>query len=169
MAILAREPESKFTPAPEGLFLGVCCDVVDLGQKDMGFGPKHMVEIWWQLDERNPENGRRFTVKKLYSLSLHEKATLRKDLELWRGRKFTREELDGFDLEKLIGVTCQVQTIHKVSDDGKTFCNVAAVISARGQKLSVDDFTRHKDRAQAHGVQGAPIDSAEDDDESIPF
>lgn len=168
MPIYAREPESKFTPAPEGLFLATCVDVVDLGLMDDGFGEKHKIELWWQLDERNPETGRRFTVRKRYTSSLHEKATLRKELEMWRGRKFSKDELAGFDLEKLINVSCQVQTIHKVTDDGKVYCNVAAVVTARGQKLTAEDFTRHKDRAQQHGVTGAPVDDSEVDDD-IPF
>jgi len=167
MAILTREPESKFTPAPEGLFLAVACDVVDLGMVDDGFGMKHKVEIWWQLDERNPETGARFTVRKRYTNSLHEKASLRKDLEMWRGRKFTPEELRGFDLEKLIGVPCQIQTVHKVTDDGKVFCNIGAVITARGQKLTVQDFTRHKDRAQTGATSGTQQEDIDDD--SIPF
>jgi len=167
MAILTREPESKFTPAPEGLFLAVACDVVDLGMVDDGFGTKHKVEIWWQLDERNPETGTRFTVRKRYTNSLHEKASLRKDLEMWRGRKFTPEELRGFDLEKLINVPCQVQTVHKVTDDGKTFCNIGAVITARGQKLTIEAFTRHKDRDVA--PKGVAAHDEEEDFDHVPF
>jgi hypothetical protein len=166
MPITAREPESKFTPAPEGLFLSVCCDVVDLGMVDDGFGIKHKVEIWWQLDERNTETGARFTVRKRYTNSLHEKAALRKDLEMWRGRKFNAEELRGFDLEKLLGVPCQLQTVHKTTDDGKTFCNVGAVITARGQRLEVEAFTRHKDRQPA---SNGPSHSSPVDDDPIPF
>lgn len=170
MAIFAREPETNFVPAPEGLFLAACCDVVDLGMLDDGFGEKPKVEIWWQLDERNPETGKRFTVRRRYTLSLHEKATLRKELEMWRGRKFTKDELAGFDLEKLIHVSCQVQTIHKVTDDGKTYCNVAAVVTARGQTLTVEAFTRHKDREQAHGLGGdTTSDAGGYDDSDIPF
>lgn len=170
MSIFAREPETKFTPAPEGLFLAACCDVVDLGTLDDGFGEKPKVEVWWQIDERNPETGKRFAVRKRYTLSLHEKATLRKELEMWRGQKFTKEQLAGFDLETLVGVSCQVQTIHKVTDDGKVYCNVAAVVTARGQKLTVEGFTRHKDREQAHGLGGDTKTNAEvEDDFGVPF
>ena len=140
--------------------------LVDLGMVDDGFGVKHKVEIWWQLEERNPETGTRFTVRKRYTNSLHEKAALRKDLEMWRGRKFTQEELRGFDLEKLLGVPCQLQTVHKTTDDGKTFCNVGAVITARGQRLEVEAFTRHKDRQPAPGTQASSPATVDDD---IPF
>ncbi|MHA1379626.1 MAG: hypothetical protein ACTSRG_14730 [Candidatus Helarchaeota archaeon] len=48
-------------------------------------------------------------------MSLHAKATMRKFLESWRGKKFTKEELEGFDLQKILGKPCQLQIIH--SDD----------------------------------------------------
>ena len=77
MAIVAREPESKFTPAPEGLHVATCCDVVDLGVADHGFGEKHYVEVRWMLESED-DGGRRFIVRRRYTLSLNEKAALRK-------------------------------------------------------------------------------------------
>ena len=118
MAIIAREPEGKnFTPAPEGIHVAACCDVVDLGMADHGFGEKHYVELRFQLEDAD-EAGRRFLVRRRYTLSLGEKATLRKDLETWRGRKFNKQELAGFDLERLIGIGAQVQVVHRLTDQG---------------------------------------------------
>lgn len=56
--------------------------------------------------ERKP-----FTVSKFYTNSLNEKATLRADLESWRGRAFTENELRGFDLENILGKPCMVTVI----------------------------------------------------------
>lgn len=165
MPIPVAEPESKFTPAPEGLHLATCCDVVDLGVRPTPFGDKHQVEIWWQLETRTPDTGDRFSVRKRYTASLHEKAALTKDLVLWRGKPFTADERKGFDLEKLLGAACQLQVVHKVTDDGKTFANVAAVFTAGGKKLAVEDYVRQKDRP----TEGAPHGHAAPDDESIPF
>ena len=50
------------------------------------------------IGEAEDDNGRRFQLRKDYKNSLHEKAGLRKDLEAWRGRRFTDAELAGFDL-----------------------------------------------------------------------
>ena len=149
MAIIAREPEGKnFTPAPEGIHVAACCDVVDLGLADHGFGEKHYVEIRWQLEEENAETAQRFVVRRRYTLSLSEKASLRKDLETWRGRKFTKDELRGFDLEVLVGKACQVQVSHRLTDQGKTFANVTAVIpTGKGQtNPGVVGYTREADR-----------------------
>jgi hypothetical protein len=164
MAIEVREPESNFTPAPEGLHVAACCDVVDLGLRDTGFGEKHQVEIRWMLEDEN-ERGLRYIVRRRYTASLSEKASLRKDLETWRGRKFAPAELKGFDLEKLLGAGCQVQVVHKMTDQGKTFANVSAVIPlGKGQQSPgvSPDYIREVARAKGGAM-------AEADDEAVPF
>ena len=129
MPILAKDTRREFTPAPEGLHQGVCIDVVDLGLVKTQWGEKHQVEIRWQLvDLTDDTTGLPVLVLKRYTLSLNEKAKLRHHLEAWRGRKFTAEELDGFDLEKLLGVNCQIQVVHDLADDGRVWANVSAVV-----------------------------------------
>jgi len=169
MAIIARAPESKFTPAPEGLHQAVCVDVHDIGLQKTPWGEKHKVLIVWQIEQVNEETGKRFDVRSFYSLSLSEKANLRRDLECWRGRKFTEDELAGFDLEKLLGANCQLQVVHNLSDEGKTYANVQAIVpfnAKLGPKLQPDDYTRMKDRARAQGNGHAPATEPEPD---VPF
>src|SRR4029079_18261131 len=152
MPIIAKKPESSFEPCPEGLHQAVCVDVVDLGVQKSQFGEKHKVEIRWQVDQEN-EQGRRFQLRKWYTLSLHEKSNLRKDLECWRGRKFTETELAGFDLENLIKANCQLQVIHNLSDEGKTYDNVQAIVphNAKLPKIIPQDYVREQDRAKSNG------------------
>ncbi len=152
MAIVARKPESNFEPCPEGLHHAVCVDVVDLGIVKGAFGDKPKVRIVWQIEEEN-QKLRRFTARKQYTLSLHEKANLRKDLEAWRGRKFTEDELNGFDLEKLLTANCQIQVVHDISDEGTVYANVQAVVPAPKNvpKLVPLDYTREQDRPKEHG------------------
>ena len=165
MSIIAKAPESTYTPCPEGLHHAVCVDVVDLGIVKSTFGDKHKVRLVWQIEEENTDTSRRFEARKQFNLSLHEKATLRKDLESWRGRKFTNDELKGFDLEKLIGVNCQIQIVQDLSDDGSIWANIQAVVPAPKNvpKLVPLDYTRQKDRATA-GTNGKP--GGEDE---VPF
>ena len=165
-ALYARRPRSTYTPAPEGLFSAVCVDVVNLGVLQGAYGAKHKVRIVWQLEVVDEEHGRRFDVARVYTLSLHERAALRKDLESWRGRKFTELELDGFDLEKLIGVNAQVQVTHDLGDDGTLYANVSTVVPpAKGApKLAPHDYVRARDR-QARGGASAPPD----EDDVVPF
>jgi hypothetical protein len=148
-ALIARRPRSSYSAAPEGLHAAVCVDCVNLGIVQGAYGAKHKVRIVWQLDAMDDEHGRRFDVARVYTLSLHERAALRKDLESWRGKKFTEVELDGFDLEKLIGASAQVQVTHDLGDDGTIYANVSTVVPpVKGApKLVPLDFIRWKDRA----------------------
>lgn len=168
MTIIAKAPESTFTPAPEGLHHAVCVDVIDLGVLQTSWGEKHKVRIVWQIEEENEDTGKRFDARKQYNLSLHEKATLRKDLEAWRSRKFTDDELKGFDLDKLIGANCQIQIAQDISDDGRIFANVQAVVPAPKNvaKLVPIDYIRSKDRPKTQGNGGSAPGK---DDDDIPF
>ena len=167
MSIIAKRPDSTFTPCPEGLHHAVCVDVVDLGIVSSQFGDKHKVRLVWQIEEEAQETHRRYDARKQYNLTLHEKATLRKELESWRGRKFSEEELRGFDLEKLVGANCQIQVVHDLGDDGTVYSNVQAVVPApkNVQKLAAVDYVRVKDRPKAGNQK--PITT--DDDDDIPF
>jgi len=109
-----------------------CVRVVDLGTQPGSAAfpdPKHKVMIAWELpSELHDFNGEQvpFLVTKRYTMSLHEKATLRAHLESWRGRKFTTDELAGFDLKNIAGVPCMISVIHS---DNKEYANVGAVTS----------------------------------------
>ena len=153
MSIMARRPRSTYTAAPEGLHVAVCVDVVNLGIVQGAYGAKHKVRLVWQLAAQDEERGRRFDVARVYTLSLHERAALRKDLESWRGKKFTEAELDGFDLEKLLGVNAQVAVTHDLGDDGTIYANVSTVVPpVKGTpKLAPHDYVRAKDRQAAQG------------------
>lgn len=151
MAIIVSYTKGDFTPAPEGLHQAVCVDVVDQGMKQTQWGDKHKVQLRWQLDQADEKTGRPFLVMASYTLSLHKKAMLRQHLEAWRGRKFTEEELQGFDLEKLIGVNCQVQIVHNLGDEGQVYANVQAVVplgKGMTQMRPSADYVRVCDREQ---------------------
>ena len=168
MTIMARDTRKEWTQCPEGLHQAVCVDVVDLGDQQTQFGIKHQVRLIWQVDETNPDDGKRFRVQKKYTLSLNEKANLRKDLECWRGCKFNAQELEGFDLERLLAVNCQLQIIHNLTDEGKTYANIQAIIAAaKGiPKIAPEGYVREKDRAKQQNIADE-IDEMTAD--NIPF
>jgi hypothetical protein len=149
MTVMARLGSGRAsTPAPVGLHRAVCVDVQDLGVQDSAWGAKHKVRLVWQIELLDPA-GRRFELARKYTLSLHERAALRQSLESWRGKKFTDSELRaGFDLEKLIGVNCQLQATHDTGEDGVTYANVQTVLPpVKGMtRLVPDAFVRLKDR-----------------------
>lgn len=164
MSIIAMKKKGEYSKAPEGLWPAVCCDVVDLGLQKSQFGEAYKIEIRWMLgaDEDpglDPKSGRPYMVTNRYTLSLHEKSRLRPMLEAWRGRKFSVEELEGFDLEKLIGANCQVQVVHNVAAEGEVYANVQAVVPAarNAVKLRVNgDYVRVCEREKRRELEQNP-------------
>ncbi len=127
MALIATEG-TKRTPAPEGTHLALCCQIIDIGtQHSEYYGTdSHKVVFGWELpNELNPEDENKpFLVWKRYTLSLNEKAALRAHLESWRGKKFSDEELRGFDLKNVLGKPCLLNVVHS-----EGYANVAAVMA----------------------------------------
>jgi hypothetical protein len=127
MSLTARYKGGEFTPCPSGNHLAICYQIIDLGTTLNSFGNKtNQVYINWELSQELKVNNEPFTIGKFYSNSLNEKSNLRKDLESWRGRPFTPEELEGFDLKQIIGHNCLLNVIHN-EKDGKTYANISTV------------------------------------------
>lgn len=90
------------------------------------------VRLTWELPTElrifNEEKGEQpMVISKEYTLSMHEKANLRKDLESWRGLGFTEDQAKSFDITKLLGVTCMLNIIHRVANNGNTYANISNV------------------------------------------
>jgi len=167
MSVVARRPQKSYTNAPEGLHAAVCVDVVNLGLVTGAYGAKHKVRLVWQLDAIDEEHNRRFDVARVYTLSLHERAALRKDLESWRGKRFTEAELsEGFDLEKLVGIGAEIQVTQELGDDGTTYSNVSTVLPPRKgvPKLTPVNYVRAKDRQRV-----AAMNVAGGNGDDVPF
>jgi len=143
MGLTASETSgTSFEPVPEGMHHAVCYSIFDLGtQHNPVFDSKaRKVLIVWELPEERieiekdgEEKNLPRAISKQYTLSLHEKANLRKDLESWRGKAFTRAELEGFDVKNLLSVNCMLQVIHK-TENKKTYANITSVVSLYGKK-----------------------------------
>src|SRR3989304_9107557 len=150
MALTAKDKGGgDYEPIPEDLHMAICYGIWDLGTQynEVWHQESHKVAVVWELPEIRGEferNGVKVNlpraISKQYRLSLHKKAGLRKDLESWRGKKFTEEELSkGFDIKKLLGVPCQIQVLHNRVED-KTYANISAIIKApTGTKLTPEN------------------------------
>jgi hypothetical protein len=174
MPIIAKDTGKTFDPAPEGLFVGVCVDVVDLGPIKTAYGLKPKVRIVWELAEVDPATQRRYLVSRMYSTSLNEKAALRADLESWRGRPFTLQQVqEGVDLEQLISACCQLSIVHAVGSKGGTFANVQAVVPlGKGMaKIAPSGlYVRATAReAATDGTQPTVSEPKESADPDVPF
>ncbi len=138
--ILAKksENEGNFELIPAGTHKAVCYGVFDLGyQKTIWSGKetiKPQVIISWEIDEKittdGEYKGKRFVISNKYTLSLSEKANLRKHLESWFGGSFEKYEEKGFDIEKLVGKNCLINIVHnKKKNSDKIYANIAGVMA----------------------------------------
>lgn len=139
MAITAKKSETFERELIEaGNYVARCYRMVEIGTVDEEFlGVKkqmHKVRIGWELPTElktfNPEKGEQpCVIDKEYTLSLADKANLRKDLQSWRGKAFTDEEAEAFDITKLLGVPCMLNIIHVQGkkDPTKTYQAIGSV------------------------------------------
>lgn len=140
-SVIAKEPESKeFELTPEGVYIARCYKILDLGTQPMSYQgeekePKRKVAIFWELldDDVKMSDGQPFSMRREYTLSLDRKATLRAELQAWRGVSFTEEELQGFDLEQVLGKYCRMQITHTKKDE-KTYANITSIMSMKNSE-----------------------------------
>jgi hypothetical protein len=174
MPIYARAG-TNFTAAPAGTHAAVCVDVIDHGILEVTYKNEtrrqHKVSLVWQIDVAMAD-GKPFLVRRRYTCSLNEKSALRKDLESWRGRAFTKTESDEFDLETLLNVGCFLNIVHRESPNG-TFANVASIMRLPKNMTAPTprDYTRVQDRPPAQTAQTAEdgLEGLGISDDDVPF
>ncbi len=95
---------------------------------------QNKVRIGWELPTEtkvfSDEKGEQpLVISKEYSLSMNEKANLRKMLASWRGKDFSKEEAEAFDICKLVGAPCMLNIIHKpgVKDPTKIYEEIGSI------------------------------------------
>jgi len=163
MPIYAEKKEGgDFIQVEPGTYVARCYSMIEIGTVETEYlGEKkksHKVNITWELptetaifhEDRGPEP---FVVSKTYTLSMHEKSNLRKDLESWRGKGYTEEEAKRFDITKLIGQPCILSVIHQPgkADPSKNYVVISSISKLmKGQEcpeqvnptrlLSYDEF-----------------------------
>lgn len=135
MAIIAEDKGSDYVLVPSGNHVARCYGMVEVGtiKEDTGiYAGKEMqkVRLTWETPHEAHDFGKGmqpFTVSKEFTLSMNEKATLRKMLEGWRGKAFTEEEAKRFDVTKLLGVPCMISVIHKTTQKGGKYADISSI------------------------------------------
>lgn len=124
--VTVRNSDTHFESPEPGSYPATCYKIIDLGTQESEYQGKairrRQVIIGWELAEKM-STGDPFVVSAFYTASLSEKSKLRPILESWRGASFTTEELDGFDLGKLLGKSCLVSLV--INDKQKTKVSTA--------------------------------------------
>lgn len=137
MSINATNNSAAREITPAGNHIARCYQMIEIGTVTEIIMNKSQtlrkVRIGWELPLETKvfkeENGEQpFVISKEYTLSMHEKSNLRKDLKNWRGRDFTDDEAKCFDITKLVGVPCMLNIIHTPSKDGqRMYANISGV------------------------------------------
>lgn len=187
--INATKSATKYEAHPEGSFAARCVDVIDLGEKVSAFpgAPTkllHRCALVFRTGEVNGA-GDPIDIAKEFTVSMHEKSTLRPFLERWRGKSYTEDQLAaGVPVDRLEGQPAYITVEQKVSQKGRTF---AALIGAAPVVKGVPvpefptyeraayweerkaEYAREADtfRASINAPKAAPPTSDGDDD--LPF
>lgn len=145
MAINAKNTGGSRELVPAGNYVARCYQMIEVGTVTENIKGDvkniHKVRIGWELPEetkvfdqkRGPQP---LVIDQEYTLSMNEKANLRKMLESWRGKGFTEKEAECFDITKLLGVPCMLNIIHKTSKAGNDYESVTSVTAVpRGLKV----------------------------------
>jgi hypothetical protein len=138
MGIYAEKHEGDFQQVKPGTYLARCYMMIEVGTVKEKFQDQEKqvqkVIVRWELPTETAvfdatKGEEPFSVSKKYTLSMHEKSVLRKDLESWRGKGFTEEEARRFDITKLLGVPCLLNIVHKPSktNPGRNFTEVSSI------------------------------------------
>ena len=135
-----------YEPVESGLHEAVCCMLCEIGtHHDERYNKdKREIIVGFQIPSLRIEyerDGQKVDaprcVSKKYTLSLGERANLRKDLESWRGRQFTPEELSGFELLSVLKVPCLLNIMHHTTQSGRVYANITAILPSKN-KTQVD-------------------------------
>lgn len=133
MALVARQPEqgAKTSPISAGMHAAVCYAVIDLGVhfSEVWQKEQHKILLIWETDEEmTTADGEQKpkAISKEFVLSLHEKSELYKTLVSWRGRAFTPDELNGFDMKNVLGAPCLLNIV-SVEKNEKTYSNIGGI------------------------------------------
>jgi hypothetical protein len=124
----SNSDRKKFEIAPAGTHLARLYRVIDLGTQMREYEGKvnmlRKAKFFWELHGEDgtgkpllTTEGKPLIQSKEYTMSLGEKANLRRDLEAWRGKAFTEDELRGFDLKNVLGQFCMVNISHREKGD----------------------------------------------------
>ena len=130
--VTATNDGGSFEPHAAGQFAARCVDVLNMGEKVEQFGdhPQKLVKkcalvfvTGEKRDDGNPD-----TVSVEFTVSMGERANLRRFLEDWRGKSYTDEEADaGVPIHKLEGQPALITVEHKKSSKKRLYAKIKAV------------------------------------------
>jgi hypothetical protein len=138
LTVKAGSSGTKFKQVDPGMHLARCYRVIDLGTQSTMWDkmPKYKKKIRLQFEVHGEDSqgqplltdkGVPLSTSKDFTASLHEKSALRKELENWRSRAFTQDELDGFQLKNVLGAWAMISVVNEKGRDGNYYTNISSI------------------------------------------
>lgn len=134
--------KKEFKLVPAGTHLARCYQFLHIGNVPNTFpGAQsaviNKIRLTWELPDekvsfKEGEEPKPFSISQDYTLSMNEKANLRKMVQSWLGQKMTDEEATDFDVETLVGKPCLLTIVHTTKGD-KTYASVNNVTALPGK------------------------------------
>lgn len=141
MALTLPSQQAEFELPPLGSHIATCYRVIDLGTQLVDYKgtqkKQHKIMLGWELPDEKMSDGRLFTISQRYTLSSHDKSTLRKHLESWRGQPFSDDDFGKFDIGVLVGKGCMLGIVHAASN-GNTYANISAIMKLPKGQAATD-------------------------------
>ena len=152
LTVKASGGSSTFKPVPSGMHLARCYRIVDMGTQITTWKgvskeqPKVMLQFEVHSEDADgkpivTDKGEPMSISKNFTASLEEKAILRQELENWRSRAFTREELKGFHLKNVLGAWAMLSVVKEQGNDGNEYTNISSInpVSSQIKKAGLPD------------------------------
>jgi len=117
---------------PSGTHVARCYSMIHVGtvefewQGELKYSNK--IRLTFELPNEMRDFGgeqKPMVISKEYTLSLHEKSNLRKDLESWRGEAFIGQPR--FDITNMLEVPCMISVIHKTANSGNQYATISSI------------------------------------------
>ncbi len=151
MSMIAKDSGNiSIEKLENGVYTAISSMIIDLGlqvSEKFDKTQRKMMILWNVLGEEVEINGEKQprVMSKEYSFSLGEKSNLRKDLQAWRGKSFTDDELHGFNILNILNKPCQLQIILE-EKNGKKYNNIASIMALpKGTTVDAIETANHFD------------------------
>lgn len=148
-----KAPKAVRILAPEGTHIARLVRLLHIGtipeeymgeQKEM-----NKVDFSFELLEethvfKDGEEAKPFVVSKEFTLSMGEKANLRKFIEGMTGKAMKQEEANEFDVESLLGKSCLIVIKHKTSKAGNAYTDISTASPLMKGQVAKEAFNTPK-------------------------
>lgn len=118
--------------APAGRHIAAVNAIADIGTQVSIYAGRptvaRKVQVTFELPNlRHSRTGNPLKVTQIYTVSMHPKANLRKDVESWMGKGMTDEEANAFEFSWMLGRHCQLDISHNAKDNN-VYATVARIL-----------------------------------------